>query len=85
VSGWGKQCGSEARKLASALAALHGLTLDDIRSPKSGPRHAWPRQHIMHALISTGRYSYPAVGRLLNRDHSTVHHGVRAHERRAGA
>lgn len=70
--------------MAKEIAVLHGLTLAEINDPAAERRYARTRQHVMHALMATGRYSSTSVGRLLNRDHSTVLHGVRAHERRAG-
>ncbi len=79
-----RQCGPQARRTAEQIAVLHGLTLSEINDPAAKRRYARTRQHVMHALMATGRYSSTSVGRFLNRDHSTVLHGVRAHERRTG-
>ena len=46
---------------------------------------AWPRQEIMFDLFTKlPHMSAPSIGRLMNRDHTTVIHGIRAHCARIG-
>lgn len=40
------------------------------------------RQLLMWLLWQTGKFSYPQIGRMLQRDHTTVMYGVRAMHRR---
>lgn len=41
-----------------------------------------PRQEIMTALYKTKRYSYPAIGSMFDRDHTTVMHAIERVEMR---
>jgi chromosomal replication initiation ATPase DnaA len=76
-------CGAEARRLLAERAADFQVTVSDLVGDSRKRAVAWPRQAIMAELYETGRYSLPAIGRLFNRDHSTVMHGVRRHAERA--
>jgi len=76
-----RQCRERARTIALEVAAAYGLTLGDLQSDRTDRRVAWPRQHVMHRLYAD--YSLPEIGRFLGgRDHTTVLHGVRAHQAR---
>lgn len=68
----------------SDLARQHGATVDEVLAQDKTPRVSHARQAIWYALRHhpERRYSYPDIGRLFGRDHSTVLAGVRAHERR---
>lgn len=69
---------NSAREVAEYVAALHGLSFDDLASPRRSRPYARARQVAMHAIHSLCPHmSYPAIGRLLgNRDHTTILHGV---------
>lgn len=69
--------------LCADLARQHGATVDEVLSPSRSPRVSHARQAIWYALRhhSERRYSYPDLGRLFGRDHSTIIYGVRAYER----
>lgn len=77
--------GSTPRDRTKALIRLiaedYGLTLEDILGPDRRQRIAHPRQHVMWSLRRMG-FSYPHIGQILGRDHSTVVAGVRRHEER---
>lgn len=46
---------------------------------------AWPRQEIMFDIfVSCPRMSSTTIGRMMNRDHTTVIHGVKQHCKRIG-
>jgi chromosomal replication initiator protein len=80
------------KTIAADVCARHGLAVDDLLSPDRKRRIAHPRQEFMWRCrqiywASGGhRYSLPQIGVFLGcRDHTTVLHGVRAHEARLEA
>jgi len=64
------------------VARTHGISVKELKSPSRYRNIAWPRQEAMWRLKRETTLSLPAIGRLLNRDHTTVLHGVLAHQRR---
>lgn len=72
------------KALAEEFCALEGMSLDELTGVTRCRACAWPRQHFMHICVVRHGKSVSAVSRFLNRDHTTVIFGVRAHERRAG-
>lgn len=77
---------SHAREIAEAVAAEYGLTLADLRKVSHARAIAWPRQHVMHALYTTGRFSLPTIGKFLGgMNHTSVRHGVKRHAERMAA
>lgn len=78
-----KRCvGPEARRIASQVAARYGLTFEAMQGRARRREIAWVRQHVMHDLVQAG-YSEPQIGRLLNRDASTISDGYYRHANRA--
>lgn len=71
------------REIAQAVAASHGLTVDEMKSPTHAWRICHPRQEAMALMHDTGRYSYPQIGRFFGMDHTSAIHGDRAHKARA--
>ena len=70
------------RDILSEVARLRGVTPEAIVGRARCPAqlvHA--RQEVMARAVASGR-SLPAIGRELNRHHSTVLDGARAHARR---
>jgi chromosomal replication initiation ATPase DnaA len=72
-------CGAHAVRLAEEVAAIYGMTLEDLRSETKTRPFTTARQHAYAALRNTGLYSSTQVGKLLNRDHTSVLHGARRH------
>lgn len=84
-------------EIAFCVAAKHGVTVDALREPsdKIGARKdsvSVPRQEAFWLARQqkrpdgSQRYSLPQIGRYFGgRDHSTVLHGSRAHQRRLAA
>ena len=78
------------KALAELVCAENGLRLEDLTGPRQDRATAWVR----HAFIYRARqvagigdkpwFSYPAIGRFLRRDHTTVIAGYRGHVRRLG-
>lgn len=56
-----------------------GYTKVQICSPSRKAPLVRARQSVMAYLKDDLGYSYPVIGRYLNRDHTTVLHGVRKH------
>lgn len=62
-------------KIISLVAAYYGLTSHDLLSDRRTARITHPRQVAMHLITRYTRHSYPTIGRMINRDHTTVLHG----------
>lgn len=70
-------------EILATVAARHGVSPSELVGPSSKRRYAWPRQEVMAIAYRETPLSYPEIGRRLGgRDHSTVIHGVRKHEKR---
>lgn len=77
------------KSITEAVAARHQIKVSDLKGPARSRHIARPRQEAMWLMRQvqwadgTPRYSLPMIGAFLgDRDHSTVIHGVRAHEAR---
>ena len=64
------------------VAGKHGCTRADLRSPRRVFIEA--RQEAFYRLATECSMSLPRIGALMNRDHTTVLHGIRVHARRNG-
>jgi hypothetical protein len=62
----------DAEKAARTIADGYGFTLEEIRSPCRSSLYVAARRAISRRLKFEGHMSYPEIGRLLNRDHSTI-------------
>lgn len=60
------------------IAAKHRLNVDQIMSSDRRYRTSRARQEVMWTFRQDG-WSFPKIGALVGRDHTTVMHGVRAH------
>jgi hypothetical protein len=77
-----RQRGQIYRFEVAAIAAELGVTADDLwRDSRTIPELVQSRQLAMWLLRRRHNISYPAIGRALHRDHSTVIHGVRKVEK----
>lgn len=74
-----------AQDIIQRVAGEHGIRPQDIKGQDRRRSIAWPRQRAMFELHATG-LSLGTIGRILgHRHHTTVLHGLRAHQRRVGA
>lgn len=73
-----------AAPILAQVADAHGLTPDDLRGPSRVGPAVIARRHAMAALSAAGA-STTAIGRALNRDHTTVSHGLRRWAEMQGA
>jgi chromosomal replication initiator protein len=60
-----------------AVARYYGINADDLKGRSRHKHIVGPRQIAMYLLREDGHLSTPEVGRLLNRDHTTVLHGMK--------
>ena len=67
--------------LARAIAEHHGVTLTEMLGTAKTPAPRMARQRMWYALRIFG-WSYPRIGKLFGRAHTTILDGVRAHEAR---
>lgn len=78
--------------IARVVAEKHGLTVADLKGPARKRQISWPRQEAMWRMRQvrrsdgSPRYSTSQVGDFLGwRDHTTVVHGEREHQKRLDA
>jgi chromosomal replication initiation ATPase DnaA len=72
-----------ARKIAHDTALDYGLTFEEMISLRRDRHIVRARHHAMWKMKKNTDRSLPQIGRILgDRDHTTVLHGVRAHEKR---
>lgn len=67
-------------RIIENAATLFVVSVDDIMGKSRAPRFADPRHIVMWMLRREG-LSYPQIGRLFNRDHTTIMYGCRRVER----
>jgi chromosomal replication initiator protein len=68
--------------IRSTVADYYGIHLKDMMSPRRARAVAYPRQMAMYLSKDLTDKSLPAIGRMFDRDHTTVLHAVRAVEQR---
>jgi hypothetical protein len=73
------------RAVAEAVAAKHGLTLEDLIGRSRIRSVAWPRQEAIWEVRRQTDKSLTNIGRFFNRDHTTVIHSCAAHASRMKA
>ncbi len=71
------------RDIIRQVAKKHGITVVDILSERRARRFAWARQEVYWRASKETLASLPLIARATRRaDHTTVLHGIRAHEKR---
>lgn len=73
-----------ARQLLREVCLRYGFSADDIRGPRRQAKIAAARMELYYLLRTHTDWSYPHIARFLNRDHSTIVHGVRTYCARNG-
>jgi chromosomal replication initiation ATPase DnaA len=58
------------------MAAAHGRSLRELLEQNRDPELVIIRWKMMREMRDAG-YSLPRIGRLMHRDHKTVHYGLR--------
>lgn len=69
-------------EIIADVAGAHGLPVSALLTRSQQRSVVYPRQEAMWRLRNAGRWSYPQIGGLFNRDHTTVIHSCRAYEAR---
>lgn len=71
------------RRIAISVAKAHGIKFREMISSRRTRNLAWARQHAMWEMKRHTKLSLPQIGLILgDRDHTTVLHGIRAHQKR---
>jgi hypothetical protein len=73
------------RHIQDVVAADFGVPAETFRSPGKHAEIARPRQFAMLLARELTPLSYPVLGKLFNRDHSTIIAGVRAAQKRVSS
>jgi chromosomal replication initiator protein len=69
--------GVTATAILFAVARYYGLNADELKGKSRNKHIVEPRQIAMYLLRDDAHLSTPDIGRLLNRDHTTVLHAYR--------
>lgn len=68
------------------VAREYGVTVEELEGQGRTRSITVPRQDLMWRMVQAKRWSLPQIGRCLGgRDHTTVMHGVKAHQARLDA
>ena len=59
------------------VSASYGVSVADLKGPSRRKAIVGPRQEAMWRMVETGKWSFPQIARVFNRDHTTVLHGWR--------
>lgn len=71
----------EVNRLINLAAEATGVNRELILSPERSREVVKARQWVMYHARQRG-HSFPNIGMAMDRDHSTIIHGVRAHAQR---
>lgn len=72
----------EVRQIIADIALIYGVTYADVMSVRRTQQIVRARQHIMFELSQRTPWSIAQIGRFLGRDHTSVLHGVKKHQKR---
>lgn len=65
-----------AERIIAAVAALTGVTVQTIQS-RAKEAVAWKARHVAYYVVrATTGLSYPRIGEIFRRDHTTIQNGV---------
>lgn len=72
----------KAHKIARAVAKAHRVPWKEFTSRRRNLAYAAARQHAMWEIHKHTKLTLPEIGRIFDRDHSTVLFGIRRHQAR---
>lgn len=75
----------ETRQIIADIAAKHRVPVAGIMGTSRRRKYAWPRQEAYAAVRDERGLSYPQIGAIFGRDHTSVLTGVRRYRERVGA
>ena len=67
--------------IVSAVSLLTGVSILDLRSRRRGKREAEARHLVCYLAREMTILSYPQIAKQLDRDHTTIMHGVQRVEK----
>lgn len=73
------------REILVEVSREYQIAISDILSNRRNKEVAIARQAVMYRCKTETPNSYPAIGRFLHKDHTSVLHGVRKHAARIAA
>lgn len=74
---------SRNETIVAEVAQEYGVSIAQLKGPQQQQCLVKPRHESWLRLYQTGLINISQIGRMFNRDHSTVHYGIkRAEERR---
>jgi chromosomal replication initiator protein len=76
-----RTCGMVAL-IQATVADSYGIARDRMKSAARDRPVAWPRQIAMYLARELTGFSLPSIGRMFNRDHTTVMYAIRQVEAR---
>ncbi len=71
--------------IADEVAAKHRMAVTDITGPSRVKAVFWARAELAYRLRMELQWSFPRIGRLLNRDHTTALYQVRQYAKKIEA
>lgn len=72
-----KETPARLRVLEEAVCKISGVALDDLYSRKRDREYSEARMAVWLVAHETMGYSYPYIGRIYGRDHTTIVSGVK--------
>lgn len=73
-------------EICAEVCERYGVTLEDLKGPERSRRCVYPRHAAMWEMAKQAHLSLPMIGDFLGkRDHTTILHGIRTHQRRLDA
>lgn len=65
-----------SRKIAVSMARRYGASVDDIFGRRRFPEAVAARSHVWSILYQEHGYTMARIGRIWQRDHTTIMHGI---------
>lgn len=79
----GREPRSSIARITAEVARKHGLTVADIRSSRRDRAAVAARHEVFWRCRKETTHSLPSIGRFLGKkDHTTIMHGIKMHEKR---
>jgi len=69
-----KSLGNEAENIIEKISKFYGIKISDIKGISRKKEFVFPRQIAMYLMRENLKYSFPVIGGLFKRDHTTVIH-----------
>ena len=72
--------GRSGKQVATEVAKAHGLTFHELVSERRHKKYIKARHEAMHMMYDETSLSMVQIGKILNRDHTSVLHGIKAYK-----